>query len=204
MNKHFFIPQLLVFGIGCLLVSESCTRSSGCPDIPDRTYTLNDTDKNLVPYSGTDTMTFTNGLGKTVKLYGIGKISGLDAHVIKGAEPMECRQPVINYGFQRITYLSNDTIFLGEIDFRLERAQSPNYYGSTVSWLINGAESYTYDFHTLLNDSAYFDTVYVSGTLFQCIKITADTGDVSNVLYYNHHFGILKMIFPPDQTWYKQ
>ena len=201
MAKNYF---LLLFILPLFFLFNCCQpMSSGCPVVTSTSYSLANDDKNKIPYTGTDTMVFVSNFGRTVTLVGHGKVDNYDTRIIKGAAPPECKQPTQSYEYQMINLTSGDPS-LNEIDFYLSRVPSPNYYGTTGSWVINGGESYTNYFTTLLDDSSYTDTVSVNGKLINCIIILADTGDISNVLYYNHNYGVLRFNLPPDQIWYRQ
>ena len=156
-----------------------------------------------MPFTGTDTMIFANSNGHIVTMIGQGKVNLYDTKTVRGAAPVECSQPTMSYEYQMIRMRSGDTL-LNEIDFFMSRIPSPNYYSTTGSWVVNGTETYTNYFSTLLNDSAYLDTVFVNGKMINCIIIPADTGDASNKLYYNHNFGVLRIVLPQNQVWYKQ
>ena len=203
MAKNNFILSFVLFFTGVMLLNSCQPTSSGCPEVKSTSYSLTSDDKSKLPYTGTDTMVFINNFGHMITLTGQGKVTNYETKIIKGAAPPECKQPSMSYEYQIINLISGDTL-LYEIDFYLERVQSPNYYSSIGSWVINGGESYTNYFTTLLNDSAYTDTVFVNGKRINCIIIPADTGDISNVLYYNHNYGVLRFNLPPDQVWYRQ
>jgi len=194
----------ILFFFFCLIALNACQQTnSGCIPVKNTSYALADSDKVKVPFTGNDTFNFISSTGNILHLYGTGKLDSYQTIIINGAAPTGCPKPTISYGYQSRKYYSNDTPFT-ELDFNVLRVQSPNYYGSNGSWIVNGTESYTTDFNTMLNDSGYTDTVSVRGTIYNCIRIAADTGDASNAIYYNHKLGVLKIVFPYLQTWYKQ
>ena len=203
MHKNHFLILFILIYPGVLWLNSCQPISSGCIPVTSTSYSLTNDDKSKLPYTGTDTMVFISNSGQMVTLTGHGKVTNFDTKIIKGAAPPECPQPSQSYEYQMINLTSGNP-FLNEIDFYLARVESPNYYSSTGSWVVNGGESYTNYYSTLLDDSAYTDTVFVNGKLINCIIITADTGDVSNVLYFNHNYGVLRFILPQSQVWYRQ
>jgi len=199
-NYSKFIGSFVFLAI---VVSGGCQSDSGCPQVKNRTYDLSEDEKMKIPFTGNDTMTFLNN-AKVVKLTAQGKQGGFLTKVIRGSVPIGCTEPINSYEKVSVNFVSNDTL-LKEINFSLNRAQQPSY-NSTGVWTVTSQYpvSFTANFATMMSDTFYKDTVLVGGIQYNCIKIAADTGDISNMLYYNHNFGILKMNLPQGQIWLRQ
>lgn len=201
MFKNYGCLFVILF---LLILINACQQTnSGCIPVKNSSFSLADTDKVKVPFTGKDTFNFVSDSGNILHFFCLGKTDTYQTNIISGASPPGCPKPTMSFEFQNFKYISSDTAFW-ELDFNLLRAQSPNYYGSNGQFIVNGNETYTSDFNTMINDSAYTDTVTVNGKMFKCITIYADTGDASNAIYYNHNFGVLKVVYPYYRTWYKQ
>lgn len=205
LNMNFrHLKFLILLPVSVMFLNHACKTTSGCPEATHKISDLSIEDKSKFPYSGSDSLSFVNGSGRVYTFYGQGKQFDHNSKIIRGSVPADCEQPTISYEFGLVKFTSPDTLYRG-IDFRLLRAEIPSY-NSNGKWTINAdyTLNFNYNFASLLNDSLYKDTVNIKGTNYKCIKLASDSGAITNALYFNHNYGILKLVLPQGQTWYRQ
>ncbi len=201
MQKFF---QTILFLFLIINFFAACQSSSSCPEVKSKSYDLTVNEKSGFPFLGNDSIFFITKYSFNSRLGGHGTVNSYLSQTVKGAAPAECPQLTLTSEYVNCTYFSSDT-FLRKIDFILSRVASPSYISKGV-WTITTDHpiTFTRSFADLINDSIYFDTVYVKGVKYNCIKIQADTGDVTNAVYFNHNSGILRITLPNSQVWYRQ
>ena len=194
--KTKIIYFVLLMAVTAMLGIQSCGKGSPCEgrDMTDEitVYTIADSIKAKIPYTGWDTLVFVSDAGDTATLYGKGEKQNYDE--TRNTRGGDCPQTTISkYENIRIDFLSGGQLRKIEIYLYKKTYDPKQITGCEI--IIDNQINRGFGFEYILYHSPIHDSILLNGTY-----ITG--GYVGNVLY-NVQFGILKFNNIQNKTWTK-
>jgi hypothetical protein len=178
----------ICFLISLIVILASCEKNK-C-DKRDIYYNVSDERKNMIPYTGYDTLTFIRtSLGDTHTFIGNGKKITYDIQV----ETAECGNTLYYekyfYTYNSKTY--NSSLIIGQYTNN-NNTEAGETYIDFQNQIFNGSVNFNFVKPNL-------DSLKVLNNVYKKIEIIPD--NKSYAAYFNKEYGCIKLVFTNGDTW---
>jgi hypothetical protein len=182
MTKTILLLTLL-FAYGC---------AKECDARKDIYYNIAEVDKNMLPYTGFDTITFVRtSVGDTHTFIGMGKTTNYDRTSLS----YDCSDYYYreNYSYTFISNTFNSPLYIGQNIPIVSENKAISY--------INFQNKFYTDY-LYLNQSNLDSIIILNKKYYNTQYITKSTSIPANYkIYFNKEYGCLKMILENGETW---
>lgn len=188
MKNEYYILLIILF-------LTSCKQEPTCGDLSDvvTTYTISDSDKAKIPYTGNDTLVYISDAGDTAILIGQGKKNYYES-VRSSLNSGDCpRYKLDNNEIIAILYSSNINELLN-IKYILNGNSEKTHLICTINSLSHGDYPYYLNNEIFYNDSFMLNNKLYYGT----------TINIQNSIFglFNWHYGFVKIKIIGGKEWY--
>ncbi|MBP7511686.1 MAG: hypothetical protein KA981_07135 [Bacteroidia bacterium] len=195
-KSTLFVISLLflVTNIGC---KDSCDGIDTSPQTI--TYLIEEDAKAKFPFKDKDTQIYISNLGDTAVLFG--KLYTW-YETNNSSRMVECSKPITTHGEKMSYYATGNNPELNRMEYIL-RAKIYNFAGENVfDYCINeNIDGGSSPKSPMNNDLYYTDSIIVFNKYIYGIYLPQDPPIA--ILFYNYHFGFLKIEFVSGKTWTK-
>lgn len=203
MKIHKTILVLLFFAT--LSMVTSCSRDPGCGDLSDKNiyYNIADSDKAKIPYNSNDTIVFVSNINDTAVLIAQGKLTNFKK-TSNSIGTADCPKYEIG-NFETISILMNEKKSRPDffnLRYSIYRDIEIEPFSTRISFTLNNKAISSGNSSKIINmQNFYIDTLNANNKLYYGINIHGDGLDSLYQIFFNYNYGILRIIFPSNQTW---